>query len=129
MRRVIWLWTLTVFWLCRQQAKCGGVCILVQKSCKFTLLDLNKYCSEQDIEVCALRVSYPPISPIVVVIYRSPSGNFNVFLKHTESVLNLISKQSADIIITGDFNINLLADSTTRDQLVSLLETYRLEYI
>jgi len=114
---------------CRQYTKCGGVCIFVQKPYQFTTLDLSEYCTEQDIEVCALRISYSPFNLTVVSIYRSPSGDFNIFLKSIESVLNLIYKHSVNIILAGDFNVNFMADSIKRDMLTSLLETYKLEYI
>ena len=46
-------------------------------------------------------------------VYRSPSGNLNRFLNNFESVIKKISRHDKKlIIITGDFNINLLGYDT-----------------
>jgi exonuclease III len=39
---------------CRNFTKCDGVCIFLQKSYQFINVDLNSYCNEKDIEVCAI---------------------------------------------------------------------------
>jgi exonuclease III len=114
---------------CRQYTKCGGVCIFVQKSYQFTTIDLSVCCREQDVEVCALKMIRSPFNFIVVTIYRSPSGDFNIFLKKLKGVLNSLSKYSINLILAGDFNVNFMTDSIKRNHLTSLLETYNLEYI
>ena len=108
---------------CRQYTKCGGVCIFVQKSYQFTTIELSEYCREQDMEVCALKMVHSPFNLIVVSIYRSPSGDFIIFLKKLEGVLNSLSKYSINLIIAGDFNVNFMTDNIKRNHLTSLLET------
>ena len=41
---------------CRQVVKRGGVCIFVYKTLNYINIDLGKYCKDQDIEVCALKL-------------------------------------------------------------------------
>ena len=38
-------------------------------------------------EVCAVRLTITPIQLFILVIYRSPSGNFTNFLKNLDSII------------------------------------------
>jgi hypothetical protein len=44
---------------CRQVVKRGDVCVFVHKNLNYTTIDLGKYCKDQDIEVCALKLEQP----------------------------------------------------------------------
>jgi len=50
--------------------------ILVQEDLDFSLVSLDNYCKEKDIELCAVRLKITPIQLIILAIYRSPSGKF-----------------------------------------------------
>jgi hypothetical protein len=39
---------------CRQTFRQGGVCIFVHKKLKFSDVNLNEFCKEQNLEVCAV---------------------------------------------------------------------------
>jgi hypothetical protein len=41
---------------CRQTLRQGGVCIFVQKKFKFSNVNLNEFCEEQDLEICAVKL-------------------------------------------------------------------------
>jgi hypothetical protein len=41
----------------------------------FTNIDVEKYCKEKDIEICAARLHLPAYEICVIAIYRAPSGN------------------------------------------------------
>jgi len=36
---------------------------------------------EKDLEVCSVRLYLPTCTIAIVTLYRSPSGNFNYFIK------------------------------------------------
>jgi len=72
---------------------------------------------------------HSPLNLTVVSLYRSPSGNFDIFLKKLEDILNSLSVYPLNLIIAGDFNVNFMTDSTKRNHLPFLLKTYNLEYI
>jgi hypothetical protein len=63
---------------------------------------------------------------IIMTIYRSPNGDFQYFLKRLECILNRIHKNTTNIMICGDFNINYLHESNTKQLLNSLLASYNL---
>ena len=75
---------------CRKFTRCGGACIFLHKSYQFINVDLNSHCKEQDIEICAKRLVHSPLK--FLFIYRSPTGNFDTFIKkirrNTKSIIS-----------------------------------------
>ena len=46
---------------------------------------------------------------VIGIIYRSPSGkNFNEFFEKLEIIISKVSNENKDVIVLGDFNIDLL---------------------
>jgi exonuclease III len=101
---------------CRNVFKNGGVCIFIHESIQFTNINLEKFCKEKDLEVCAvkLHLSY---EICIITIYRSPSGDFQYFLHNLEEILSMVYNNTIEIIICGDFNINYFNDSTYKQLL------------
>ena len=56
----------------------------------------------------------------------SPSGNFTIFLKNLDSILNTWYSNKIEFVICGDININYLEKWKKRQQLDALLKTYNL---
>ena len=65
---------------CRQAVKRGGVHIFVKKNLKYSIIDLDKYCKHQDIEVCVLKLKSTFFNVCIIAAYRATTGNFNLFL-------------------------------------------------
>ena len=42
---------------CRKLKHKGGVCVFVHNSLKFTSLDIDNYCIDQDFEACAIQLN------------------------------------------------------------------------
>ena len=72
---------------------------------------------------------YSPLNFCVLSIYRSPTGNFDIFMEKLEEILNLLFLNPVNLIICGDFNVNFLTDNTKKYQIISLLKMYNLYYI
>ena len=102
------------------------MCIFIHEDLEFFSISLDKYCKEKDIEVCAVKLNITPIQLITLAIYRSPSGNFNNFLKYLDSVLNTWYSNKPVFVICGDIYINYLENCKKRKQLDALLQTYNL---
>jgi hypothetical protein len=62
----------------------------------------------------------------IVCAYRAPSGDFPYFLKNIENTLNKLYRNSKNIIICGNVNINYLTNNNYKQQLDSLLASYGL---
>ena len=65
---------------CRRKLQKDGVSIFIQFHLQFTTPNLDKYCVDQVIEVCALKLDSTFSNICILVIYRSPVGNFNTFV-------------------------------------------------
>jgi len=68
----------------------GDVAISVHNSLYFSNTDIDKHCGEQDIEMCALKLSFSALNMYILTLYRAPSGNFSCFftqIGHYSSII------------------------------------------
>ena len=112
---------------CRRLFKYGGVTILTHRNLISKEIDLNKYCSEKDLEICAIKVKLKSTTLLILCVYRSPKGNFSYFLKQIEKLLTELYKPLEKIIMCGDFNVNFLDPLSRAPELESLLLSFCLE--
>jgi len=113
----------------RQILKGGGVCTFVRNNLECTNIELDKYCKEQDIEACMIKLTSTLHNILIMTVYRAPSGNFNLFLKRLEDILKSHYRVDLKFIICGDININYLSDGDRKRQLDAMLLTYGLASI
>jgi hypothetical protein len=73
-------------------------------------VNLSRYCKDQDIEMCALKLE-PVVNICVLAVYRAPSGNFISFLSGLDNIISSLYKAESKFIICGDTNIDYLKDS------------------
>ena len=110
---------------CRQIYKHGGVLIAVKNSIRFEKHDIQKNCSEKNIEVAA--VALPDLKTIIVSVYKSKTGCYETF---RNSLHNLVRDSrimtTHEIVIAGDFNINFTVKSVERDDIINTLATFGL---
>jgi hypothetical protein len=72
---------------CIQQYRNGGTCIFVHESINYDIIPTNHICKEKDLEICAIKLNLSKIHIVIMVIYRSPSGNYGYFLRKLELFL------------------------------------------
>ena len=111
---------------CREKREKGGVAIFVHNSLASTNIDIVRHCKDQDIEICAVKLSFGALNICVVTLYRAPSGNFSTFLLKLDTILQSIYSPKLHLIICGDININYLKESEIKSKLDSLLLSYNL---
>lgn len=111
---------------CRKLNKNGGVCIFTRNG----FLNFEPYTacnyllSEKNIEFCVMRCQ----NIFVVSLYRSPTGEMNIFLKNLQELIsNLYQSVKINIIIAGDFNINLQKASRESNDLLSIMSMFGLK--
>jgi hypothetical protein len=92
------------------------VCVFIHETLHFTTADLNEFCKERGLEICAVKLHFSAISFCILSIYRSPIGNFLYFLKTLVSVLISLYSNTIEFIISGDINIDYLNDNGKRKQ-------------
>ena len=54
--------------------------VFVHNSLKFTSLDIDNYCIDQDFEACAIQLNSEHDKLCVLAIYRSPQGTSYLIL-------------------------------------------------
>jgi hypothetical protein len=84
-------------------------------------VNLNAFCREQDLEICAVKLLSASVNIYVLAIYRAPTGDFSYFLN-----LKSMYNTSSEFIGGGDFNVNYLEYNSRRKQLDALLSSFNL---
>ncbi|KAG5881107.1 hypothetical protein JTB14_024352 [Gonioctena quinquepunctata] len=112
-------------WTARETARGGGTGIYIKPTLEYKALDNIKALSiDKCVEVCGIFVK--ELKTCIILVYRSPSGNFETFLNTLNNVLNQISMEQK-IILLGDFNVHFCTEETECTQLCDLLGTFGLK--
>ncbi|KAG7296652.1 hypothetical protein JYU34_000923 [Plutella xylostella] len=101
----------------------GGSLIFLKENCKCKeRKDIVALSVKHHIEIsCAELNKY-----IIVCTYRPPTGDFITFETVMEDVLRLASNSKKEVIVCGDFNVDLLGDSPNRSKLLLLFKSFNL---
>jgi hypothetical protein len=112
---------------CTKSMKNGGVGIFVNQSLQYAPIDLEEFCIDKIIEVCAIKLYHSTDNICILTVYRAPTGHFLHFLNSLEAILNRIHTRSIEIILCGDINIKYLDyTGSNKPRLNSLLASYHL---
>lgn len=87
-------------------------------------LDKQVLPPEEIAEILAIEIT--SLRLIVLVIYRPPTGSARLFLQHMNNILLHLSRPDFQLLVCGDFNINMLTTSPLSDDLLRLFCTFRL---
>jgi hypothetical protein len=98
----------------------------IRKCLSFTVINIARYCKEKDLEACAIKLKLLSKSICIVTEYRSPSGNFQLFLNGLDNNIKKVYKSYVHLIICGDININYFNDYKEKRELNNILKTYNL---
>lgn len=108
---------------CRHSAIRGGSLILAKTTLKFkNREDIVSLSVERNIEISCIELS----SYIIINVYRPPLGDFTIFEKIMEDVLKKLSDKCKDLIVMGDFNVNIMVESHMKNSLVNLFRCFNL---
>jgi hypothetical protein len=61
---------------CRKSLKNGGIDIFVHQSLQYEPIDLEEFCIDQIIDVCAIKLYHSTDNICILTVYRVPTGNF-----------------------------------------------------
>jgi exonuclease III len=114
---------------CRKQLKNGGSCIYMHESINSEAIATEHVYKEKDLELCAIKLSLRKINIVLIVIYRSPSGDFDYFIKKLDTFLCSIYTKRTEYIICGDLNVDYLHSNIRKQNLDRMLATYNLTSI
>ena len=108
---------------CRRQYKNGGVCIFVHESIAFNTILTHHICKVKDLEICAIKLNLPKIKIIITTIYRSPTGNYNYFLRKLETLMNKLYRKKMNLSSVG-IEILIIFIVIIEDELGTVLAMY-----
>jgi 3-methyladenine DNA glycosylase Tag len=74
---------------------------LFKKNLKYTNIDLGKYCKDQDIEVCVLKLKSTFFNACIMAVYRAATGSFNLFVNRSDYIIKTLYKADLKLIICG----------------------------
>jgi hypothetical protein len=89
----------------------------------YSKIDVNKYCKDQDIEICMLNLKTTSFSSHIMVVYRASNDNFNLFLKGPDDSIKSICRADLNLILCGDINVDYLTENDRKRQLDSVVQT------
>ena len=117
---------------CRSLNRNGGSRIFVKNNnsegCR-ERSDLSNFSKENCFELSAIEYRLTDNKhTIILCVYRPPSSDVWEFLKRLEEVLSKI-RHDRQVIICGDFNIDFLKDTRSKQILLSLLQSHNLYVI
>ncbi|KAH9361791.1 hypothetical protein HPB48_003800 [Haemaphysalis longicornis] len=103
----------------RTNRKGGGVALYIHHGIRFAFLD-NFSMVDADYEIIAVD----SLDQIVLLIYRPLSGNVNNFILHMDNTLHAIQEICKNIVVIGDFNIDMLSNSYAARNLTNTMACY-----
>lgn len=111
---------------CRSEREGGGVCILLKndEDCK-ERTDISNLAVESIFEICAIEL--PKINVVLVALYWPDSKRQpEMFYESLSKLLQLlmIKDRIKNIIIGGDFNINILEQNNLTTRLLNLMKNF-----
>jgi hypothetical protein len=101
---------------CRKFVEKGGVWIFVHENLNYLNINVSKYCKDQDIESCALKLESTGLHICVIGVYRAPCGDFNSFVIGLDGIIK--SQVKLNFIIRGGINIHYLMNGGKKDNLM-----------
>ena len=92
----------------RDGRKGGGLCIFLRNTLSYKIRsDLNM--NSDAIECLCLEISTKTSKNLILSLnYRPPNGDSTLFEKHMKSILSKNKATKKEVILIGDFNMNLL---------------------
>lgn len=112
----------------RSNSKRGGTCIIVKKGHRFKeICEISKFCLSCIFECCAVELLEYNI--VIICLYRVPKqNNMYTFFNRLEKLLTYIDKfKWKNVIIAGDFNIDVLKSNNVTLDFECLLLNYNLK--
>lgn len=107
----------------RESAIRGGSLIIVRNDLKVKeRKDVVALTMERTIELSCVELD----KHIIICVYRPPSSDYAAFESVMEDVLKLVFKSKKYILVCGDFNVDLLVDSSMSIKIINLFNSFNL---
>lgn len=105
----------------------GGVVLFAKSDCQATsfrkAVDLS---IEMHIECASILTKIDNVKVCIVMLYRPPEGDKELFFKNLSLILNHATEASQYIILGGDLNIDLHSNSIETQILLDIFDSFQL---
>lgn len=109
----------------RPKQRRGGTCILVKKELDCEAVRGLPTPLIYTFEFCAIEIV--TLNVYVICIYRIPNSNVKQFFERLIQVLTKLTKKSnKNVIVCGDWNIDVLKNDSVSKELCSILNNYNI---
>ena len=106
----------------RQEKRSGGVSIYIKNY--FPSFKVDHLCfANVDIEVCSVQFMMNGVEWFILGIYRPHEGTIPEFELNLLNILNDCNLHGKNVILMGDFNINLLSDSYLTENFLNSIQS------
>jgi exonuclease III len=103
----------------------GGTCIYVKNYLQTREVNyIKEIGKEKDFEMSAVEILDYDL--IFVCVYRSSDGDFSIFIRNLESVIQKVKVRKKQLILCGDWNINFMQESKRLCDVQELLSLHNL---
>ena len=93
----------------------GGLCVYYNKQMSCNISKWEQYCvSSPDLELQVLEFRRKNARDLILFnVYRPPNGNVDLMIQQMNMVISNIQRlERKDLLVLGDFNVNMLSDNT-----------------
>jgi hypothetical protein len=102
----------------------GGLVVYIKNTFKVAIIEHSSQVSETNFQQLWLKIQCKNLkSFLLCTVYRPPNSSTSSLADLSKAVVDSLLL-GLDIIIIGDMNINMLAESSNRDALVDLCSTF-----
>lgn len=112
------------FITCKNRPTRGGGICLVYKDV-YTIKTVDSDCTEF-LEYMVLHIRKNTINLIMIILYRVPGTNFQIFLETFTEVLSAHGTNYEQILIMGDFNVPINKNCSSSKKLFSIFDEFGL---
>ena len=100
----------------------GGVSIYIRDDLYFEEIPTLSF-QDDSIEICSIKIKIGPVYWIYMCIYRPHGESIESFTNSLERILNTPIIQNKNIILAGDFNLNLLKCDSSHEIFINLMRS------
>jgi hypothetical protein len=61
--------------------------MFTQKHFPFSVINIEKFCKDKELEACALKLDFLSIKVCIITVHRSPTGNFQYFINSLDTLI------------------------------------------
>nr|CAI5857876.1 unnamed protein product [Callosobruchus analis] len=115
---------------CRREFTHGGVAIFIQRNIAYKpIKGLQPFIKDRVCECAGISVHLNSVSYAILVFYRPPCADFNVFFNLFNHILCYVLQNFKFVILCGDLNVDWLTSSKNKEIISDIFESFDLKYI